>query len=130
MGFFSFYVASGFGLFVLAFAFGRTSGVRPRIGRLAALLFVQALLHLMAAVATGLVVAALLWLRGMPGRRVAQLGRIIAVATPATCVALLAVWVSRNTGMGPQVDESAVTMGPWWILGKCFMGGPGGAPGR
>jgi len=124
MGFFSFYVGSAFGLFVLAFAFGRTSASRPRIGWLAVLLLVQAVLHLMAAVVTGLVLASLLWFRSAPGQRVAQLGRIAAVALPALCVVSITVWISRTDGVGAHAVDSSQTFGPWWIVGKCFMGGP------
>ena len=62
MGFFSFYVATAFGLFILAYAF-RSAPERARQSLwLAVLLWLQAIMHVLPAILTGLTVAALLWL--------------------------------------------------------------------
>jgi hypothetical protein len=123
MGFFSFYVASGFGLWVLAFAFGHTSAGRPRLAWLAALLFVQCLLHLMAAIVTGLLVAGLLWFRAGPGQRLRRIGEIAAVGLPALLVCVATVWVSHS-GSIAVAEPADIEHSPWWTLGKCLMGGP------
>jgi hypothetical protein len=97
MGFFSFYVATAFGLLVLALAFARSHwDVRQRVW-LAALLFVQAALHVVAAVFTGALVALLAWLRAPAGARRAELARTAALGAPASLIALALVLAGFDT---------------------------------
>ncbi|HEY5658558.1 MAG TPA: hypothetical protein VIY27_12290 [Myxococcota bacterium] len=126
MGFFSFYAAGAFGLFVLALAFRselRSRRVRALLG---VLLFLQALLHVMAALLSGLVVAALCALRASPGRRLAEVARVALLGAPAACVAA-AVWWVQSTGAdlpAEEIESFVLQRPPWWTLGKCLMGGP------
>jgi hypothetical protein len=126
MGFFSFYLATAAGLWVLAFAVARSTPEHPRVGWLAALLFIQAVLHVMAAAVTGCVVAALVWLRSGRDAPARALGRIAAIGAPAASVMLAAVVVHRFTA-DPAADPAAASgwiTAPLWTLGKCFVGGP------
>lgn len=129
MGFFSFYVATAGGLWVLAFAIARTSSARPRTGWLAALLFLLALLHVMAAAVIGFVLAALVWLRSGRDAPARALARIAAIGAPAAGVMLAAVLVHRLAGdpapaAAPAAAASGWIAAPLWTLGKCFAGGP------
>jgi hypothetical protein len=126
MGFFSFYAASAFGLFVLAFAFARdSSSARVRFA-LAALLFLQALMHVMAALLTGLVVATLLGFRAAPGRRLRELFYTAGIGAPAAAVAFAVLWVQSSGADLPaeEIESFALERRPWWTLGKCLLGGP------
>lgn len=127
MGFFSFYVASAVGLLVLSVAFGLTSRERPRLGVLAALLFLEALLHVMAAAVTGLALAALLWLRDGRSAPLRTLARIAGLAAPAAGVLLatIAVRYLANVEVAVHADDGVQSVtAPLWTLGKCFLGGP------
>lgn len=127
MGFFNFYLASGFGLFVLAYALQRESATPGRLAVLAVLLLVQALFHLVAAVFTGLALATLALLRAGPGRRGAALVRTMLVGTPAALVALSATAVRVGSGMQVAVDPDIAgteMFPPAWTLARCFAGGP------
>jgi hypothetical protein len=127
MGFFSFYTATALGLFVLAYAF-RSAPERARQSLwLALLLLLQAFMHVVPAILTGLTVAVLLWLRAEPGRRSRELLRIALLGTPAALVAVAALAVQlAASGEIPQQTEAAFRFRqpPWWTLGKCFLGGP------
>lgn len=126
MGFFSFYTASAFGLFVLAFAFTRDSWNARARAALAALLLLQALMHVMAALLTGLVVAVLLDFRAAPGRRLRELFCTAAIGAPAAAVALAVLWVqSVGAELPPEeIEAFALERPPLWTLGKCLLGGP------
>jgi hypothetical protein len=127
MGFFSFLVATATGLWVLAFACARTSREAPRAGWLAALLFLQALLHVMAAALFGCVLAALVWLRGGRDAPARTLARIAAIGAPAAGVMVAAMLVQRFAGDTSGSDPTAASAWIWpplWTLGKCFLGGP------
>jgi len=127
MGFFSFYTATAFGLFILAYAFrGAPEHPRQRLW-LAVLLLLQAFMHVVPAILTGLTVAALLWLRAEPGRRSRELVRIALLGTPAALVAVAVLAMQLGvSGDIPEETEAAFQFGqpPWWTLGKCFLGGP------
>jgi hypothetical protein len=123
MGFFSFYTATAIGLFILAYAF-RSGPERPRQRLwLALLLLLQAFMHVLPAILTGLTLAALLWLRAEPGRRSRELLRIALLGAPAALLAVAALVVGSD---GLQETETAFRFQqpPWWMLGKCFLGGP------
>jgi hypothetical protein len=127
MGFFSFYTATAFGLFILAYAFrSAPEHSRQRLW-LAALLLLQAFMHVVPAILTGLTVAVLLWLRAEPGRRSRELLQIALLGTPAALVAVAVLAMQLGTGVDiPEETEAAFQFGqaPWWTLGKCFLGGP------
>jgi hypothetical protein len=127
MGFFSFYTATAFGLFILAYAF-RSAPERPRQSLWQALLLLlQAFMHVVPAILTGLTLAALRWMRAEPGRRSRELLRIALLGTPAALVAVAALAVQlAASGDIPQETEAAFQFRrpPWWMLGKCFLGGP------
>jgi hypothetical protein len=126
MGFFSFYAAGAFGLFVLAFACKSELRSNRMRALLAALLFLQALLHVMAALQSGLVVAALCGFRAAPGRRLAALLRVALLGAPAAGVAVAVLWVqSAGADLPPgELEAFAFQRPPWWTLGKCLLGGP------
>lgn len=126
MGFFSFYAAGAFGLFVLAYACKNELSSNRTRALLGALLFLQALLHVMAALLSGLVIAALCGFRATPGRRLAALLRVALLGAPAAGVALAVLWVqSSGTDLPPEELEAfAFQRPPWWTLGKCLLGGP------
>jgi hypothetical protein len=126
MGFFSFYAAGAFGLFVLAFACRSELHSNRTRALLGALLFLQALLHVMAAVLSGLVVAALCGFRAAPGRRVAALLRVALLGAPAAGLAVAVLWVQSSGADLPaeEVEAFAFQRPPWWTLGKCLLGGP------
>jgi len=126
MGFFSFYVASGFGLFVLAFAFASDLRSTRVCAVLGALLVVQALMHVMPAVLTGVVVAALFGFRAAPGQRLRELLRAALLGAPAAAIAVAVPWVqSVGADLPPEeIAAFAYERPPWWTLGKCVLGGP------
>jgi hypothetical protein len=121
MGFFSFQVASALGLFVLGVAARPGAISTRRCAGLALLLLVEAVLHAMAAVVTGLAVAALLWFRRPAAR---ELLRVAGVGVPAAGVALAVLWLRADGAATSDATEAAWVATPWWTLGKCFLGGP------
>jgi hypothetical protein len=130
MGFFSFYVGSAFGLFVLAFACRRRCDDARSLAVLSLLLWIQALLHVMTAVLSGLVILALLLFRAGAGARTRALLRAVAVGLPAFGVAVATVCVRlSDTGSlemraGTASVFAPTEIAPWWTLGKCFLAGP------
>jgi hypothetical protein len=127
MGFFSFYTATAFGLFVLAYAFRSASWHSRQHVWLALLLLLQALMHVVAAMLTGLLIALLWWLRAEPGGRSRALARIALLGTPAALVAVAMLAVQLTTSVevpGETEDAFRFRQAPWWTLGKCFVGGP------
>jgi hypothetical protein len=126
MGFFSFYIASAFGLYLLAVAVTRDLRGARQGGLLAVLLLLQALLHVAAAALTGSVVGALLWLRARPGTRAREAVRIAWIGAPAAALAAAVWWIvtSDATPAVPAGEPFHFASAPWWALGKCLMGGP------
>lgn len=134
MGFFSFYIATAMGLFVLAFAI-RQAERSPENPRLAArqqleghlllgvLLGCQALLHVVAAALTGLVVAFLL-IGCAPARsRLRAAFHVVCLGLPA---GIVAAWVLlADIGASPADLPQDADSTPWWAYGRCLMGGPG-----
>lgn len=125
MGLFSFYVATAFGLWVLALAVsGRSASVGGRVA-LAGCLLVQALLHVVAAMATGAIVATVLIARAPLGRR--ALRDVALVGAPAACVALAMAWIGlgdmtvANAGAG---DDFQLQWPALWTIARCFFAGP------
>jgi hypothetical protein len=127
MGFFSFYVATAFGLLVLALAFrARSWGFRER-ALLSGLLLLQAIFHVVAAAATGWVLAVLALSRAGPrgwGREAARLA-VLGAPAAAIAVALVALDLGAPVSLRPAAGTDAT--GAWpelWTLGRCFVGGP------
>lgn len=131
MGFFSFYVSSACGLYVLAFAVSTGRGARAGRARrellLGVLLLAQALLHLVPAIFTGLCVLALSLTRSAPGGRLRAATRAALVGAPAAGVALLALLVQQSAAAPAPPDPELAwhySPAPVWTLAKCFAGGP------
>jgi len=126
MGLFSFYIATATGLFVLAVAFGPSPWTGRRRAVLCALLLTQALFHVAAAVATGIVLILLVVCRSPRSDLAAALAWLAAIVAPAALVALsvaasgLEGLVAQSEAEGAARYESA----PLWTLGRCFLGGP------
>jgi hypothetical protein len=124
MGFFSFYIATGFGLFVLAIAF-RTPNWSPRQRLLlAVLLFVQALLHVVPAMITGMILVILVASRSERSLWIREGLKLALMGLPAACVAVSLTTLDMAAHGGhTNADWTHVWPGPW-ILAKCFLGGP------
>ena len=116
MGFFSFYTATAFGLFILAYAFrGAAQRARQSLW-LGVLLWLQAFMHVVPAILTGLTVAVLLWLRAEPGRRrpgvrARALGRVWRSA-----IARRSISVSSTISARPPVSRVKPRSGQWSSL--------------
>jgi hypothetical protein len=126
MGLFSFYIASGVGLVVLAVAFARSVWTVQRRAILCALLFAQALFHVAAAAATGIVLAILVLCRSPRSELAASLAWLAGIAAPAALVAL-SVAASGFEGLVAQSEAEGAARyesAPLWTLGRCFLGGP------
>ncbi|HEY5283011.1 MAG TPA: hypothetical protein VIM14_09495 [Polyangia bacterium] len=122
MGFFSFYLATGLGFWIAAFAvWSRTWTFRGR-ALLAGALLLQTVAHVFAAAGTGTVLGVLALSRSTAKQRTGELGKMCLMAVPAACVA----WLSRTRGSGALVQMG----GPWSLLDRlgmlasCFVGGP------
>jgi len=124
MGLFSFYIATGFGLFVLGIAFRIPRwSARQRV-LLAGLLFVQALLHLVPALITGAILVILVASRSDRSRWISEGAKLALMGLPTACVGLvLSLLDMGGQGAHTNADWSHVWPGPW-ILAKCFIGGP------
>jgi hypothetical protein len=123
MGFFSFHLATSLGLLVIAWAVATRPVTPARIAALATMLGGVALLHVMSAAITGVVLAALFWRRAPPGALGPACLRIAAIALPALCVALALVWPG-GAALGEPGAAPGSAPAPWWALAKCFTGGP------
>jgi hypothetical protein len=128
MGLFSFHLATGLGLVVLPVAVAPPRWTSRRALLLSALLLLQALCHVVAALATGGALAALALFRAPPGGRLRALARVAAIGAPAACVALALARVGLETlgdlnqgTTGPVLRPGPA---PWWALGKCLASGP------
>jgi hypothetical protein len=127
MGLFPFYAATAFGLVVLALAFGAPRWNARRRWLLAALLFLQALMHVVPAMLTGGMVTVLALVRAASGERLRELGRSALLGAPAAAVAVGLAWVGLGT-LGDfnerNASEWSFALPGWWTLGKCFLAGP------
>ena len=127
MGFFSFHAASGVGLWVLALALRRSRWSLRTVVELALLLFVEALMHVVPALLTGIVLLTLQLSRSTPGARLRALARIVAVGTPAALVAAAALRIGLATlgDYNEGVDgDGTLARAPWWAIAQCFTAGP------
>ncbi len=98
MGFFPFVFASGVGLFVLAYAL-RVARLPswPRRTSLAALLLLEAFMHVFAAFLTGGAVLVVLVAAAPKGKRVLELGKVALLGLPAAGLAFLGYWVAERS---------------------------------
>jgi len=127
MGLFSFYVATAFGLSVLAVAIAREPWSRGRRFAVAGLLFAQALMHVVPAAITGGVLLVLSAARAPRGGRGKALLRLAQVGVPAACVAV----VMFAAGLEDLAREANGTVTDWapvrtplWAVAGCFAAGP------
>lgn len=127
MGLFSFHVATGFGLLVLAVALGPEASSPRRRALVAALLLVQAILHVVPAVLTGAVLMTIELSRAGAGERGRALLRTLVTGAPASLIVLgLAIagvtsLEQANAGLDP---EWSARRPPLWTLAGCFFSGP------
>lgn len=127
MGLFSFHLASGLGLVALAVGAAAPRWSVRRSLALSALLLAQAACHVVPAIATGCVLAALALTAAGPGERLRTLVRVAALGAPAAAIALALASVGLATlGDLHQGTGAAVAPGraPWWAIAKCFTSGP------
>jgi hypothetical protein len=96
MGFFAFVVSSGVGLFILAFGMGARGEGAVRRGLVAALLLLQAFLHMFGAIVTGVVLATVRVARAPWGRKLRELATVALTGLPAAGLVLAAVWIARR----------------------------------
>jgi len=128
MGLFSFHLATGLGLVALAIGVAAPRWSARRALALSALLLVQALGHVVPAIATGFVLAWLALLRAERGARLRALAQLAAIGAPAACVALALASVGLAKLGDYNQGTTAPVLGPgpapWWALAKCFTSGP------
>ncbi len=110
MGFFAFVLSGGVGLYLIAASLGPPSTARRAL--LAALLLLQAGLHMFPAILTGLVIAALLVARAPPGERLRELGRAALIGVPAAALVLAAFLVARRTAATVPFSGQATFLPP------------------
>jgi hypothetical protein len=128
MGLFSYYVATAFGLCVLAVALAPEPWSRARNGAVAGLLFAQALMHVMSAAISGAALLAIAAARAPRGACLRASGRRALVGVPAACLAA----AMFATGLVDDLARNAngITEGwtpartPLWSVAGCFAGGP------
>ena len=120
MGFYSFFLSAGVGLFLLAGACSnRPLSTRRRV-LLAAGLLCQALLHVFPALLTATVMVIVLFLRAQPGRRKVELARIAAMTAPTLVPLLLSFRDTTAVFAGPAASPGERLL----LLGQAFVGGP------
>jgi hypothetical protein len=95
MGFFAFVLSSGVGLFIVAASLARPTAARRAL--LAALLLLQAFLHMFPAILTGLVVALVLVVNAPREERLRECGRVALIGLPAAGLTLAAFLIARGT---------------------------------
>jgi hypothetical protein len=122
MGFFSFHLATGLGFLIAAFAVRRRNWGLHHRAMLAGLLLLQAVAHVFAAAATGLVLGVLALLRSPANRRLREMVWLCLTVLPVACVA----WLGRTK----EADSLEQMAGLWSLsarlgmLASCFLGGP------
>ncbi len=128
MGLFSYHLASGLGLLALAVGVAAPRWSHRRALVLAALLLMQALGHVVPAIATGFVLAWIALLRSAPGERLRAGIQLVAIGAPAACVALALASVGLATlgdyNQGTTAPVLHTGPAPWWAIAKCFASGP------
>jgi hypothetical protein len=127
MGFFAFQVAMLLGLLILALGFSLESWRLVHRALLALLLFLQALCHVLPAVVTGLVLAALALSRGGSRAWKREVAWAAAMGLPAAAVVatLLATGMTALAAMNrPNLENFTYEWPAFWSLAKCFAAGP------
>lgn len=121
MGFFSFYIASGLSLGLIALAIARAPWTRRDRFALSALLFVDAVAHLFAAEVAALVLVVLVVVRARSAvERARELALLAAMGLPTMLVAYLAA--SRENPGSETVSYDAFQR--LALLGRTFVPGP------
>jgi hypothetical protein len=110
MGFLPFVLAANVGVAIVAYAVQREQPRRTTLAILSTMLLIDAVLHVGAAVTTGLVVLLVFLLRAPAGRRLRAFGVVALVGVPAASV-LAGVLLSSARGAG-TVEPWAWT--PFW----------------
>jgi len=101
MGLWSYVVATGIGLFVLALAVRLRAPTWRGRAAIALLLFVQAVAHVFGAVLTGTVVLLLALGRAPRGQRLRELGRVALTGAPALGILVGCIWASSTLTTAP-----------------------------
>jgi len=130
MGFFSYLLSTGVGLFTLAVAFGSTEWRWKRRLAIAAMLLVQALCHVFGAEVVGLTLAVLVVCRHSIRAWPRELALLAAMGLPTSLIAIHAAgWIGSSAvdlpytqpvQIWPPLSEriemlaSAFAAGPWW----------------
>ena len=130
MGFFSFLLSSGIGLFTLAIAFGSAEWPWKRRLSIAALLLVQALCHVFAAEVMGLSLLVLVLCRHARRDWPRELGLLALMGVPTGIIAVHAAgWIGTSAEALPYTQAArlwppfaervellatAFAAGPWW----------------
>jgi hypothetical protein len=120
MGFFAFMLSSGVGLLVLAFAIGDRGAGAARRTLVAALLLLQAFLHMFGAIVTGVVLVTIRVARAPHGRRRAELVAVTLTGLPAAGLVALAVLVARRGAAEAAFSRDFVYV----ALGKALLTWP------
>ena len=128
MGFFSFVLATGLGLFTLAIAFGSAEWTWKRRLAIAALLLLQAFCHVFAAEVVGLSLVVVVAFRHAKREWPRELGRLALMGIPTALIAIHAAgWMG-----GPSAEIPAYQPEPVWpalavrieLLATAFAAGP------
>ena len=120
MGFYSFFLSAGVGLFLVAGACSDRALSTRRHVLLGVGLLCQVLLHVFPALLTALVMAIVLFLRAQPGRRRVEFARIAAMTTPVVVPLLLSLHGTTTVFAGPAASLGERLL----LLGQAFVGGP------
>jgi hypothetical protein len=115
MGFFAFVISSGVGLLILAFAIGRRGEGVVRRALVAALLLLQAFLHMFGAVLTGVALVTIRVARARKGRRLAEVVKVGLTGVPAALLAVRAVQVAHAGAVDAAFSHGFAWM-PWQEL--------------
>jgi hypothetical protein len=126
MGFWSFVVATGFGLFTLALAVQMGRPTWRGRAALAGLLLLVAISHVFGAVLAGLAVLCLLVARAKPDDRLAEVGRVALIGLPAAGILACATLTAHQPGA--QVATEPFSYLPWRhaaaVLPRTLVPGP------
>lgn len=142
MGFFSFYLATGIGLFTLAIAFGSAQWPWKRRLAIAGLLLVTAVCHVFAAEVVGLTLAVLVVFRYPTRDWPRELGLLALIGIPTALIGIHAAgWIGSSSVELPnwqpepvwpplvmriELLATAFAAGPWWRAWPALLLGVSG----
>ncbi len=126
MGLFSFYIATSFGLFILAYALANASPDLRRRVILGCLLFVQALFHIFPAVITAGIIGLVLLAEAKPGERIRSFAASSLMCAPVVLLgaSLLFVASDQVSYHGRNTQDFVAAAPPLFSLAGCLTGGP------